>query len=117
MMEAERRKAKRVEFRQPIQYRSRESEQLQGSLGYDLSEGGLRLQTESFIPLKKPLSIHMELGSGQSVEMDGHVVWVQLVPHAERYHVGLSFEDVKAVADPNTNSKKIIHQYIKSRQI
>lgn len=113
MLAAERRKAKRMEFREPIQYRSRESEQLQGSLGYDLSEGGLRFQTESFIPLNKSLSIHMDLGQGQSIDVDGHVVWVQLVPHAERYHVGLSFEDTQAIV----NSKKIIHQYINSRQI
>lgn len=113
MLEAERRIAKRVEFREPIQYRSLDSEKVQGSLGYDLSETGVRFQTEDFVPLNKNLALHMDLGSGASLDMSGQVVWVQVVPHADRYQVGVNFEN----SDVIKNSKKIIQQFVNSRPV
>lgn len=113
MVGAERRIDKRVEFREPIQYRSHDSEKVQGSLGYDLSQSGVRFQTEDFLPLHKSLSLHMDLGAGQSLDMNGQVVWVQMVPHSERYHVGINFED----SDVAQNSKKIIQKFVDSRPV
>ncbi len=109
MLGAERRRARRIEFREPIQYRPRGSEELHGSLGFDLSESGVRFQTEDFIPLHKNVAVRLELDPGQSVDINGEVVWVQLVPHSERYHIGLNFE--------NSDSKRVIQQYINSHPV
>ena len=113
MLESDRRHATRVEFREPVQYRFLDSEEMHGSLGYDLSESGVRFQTEDFIPLRKKLALHLELDPGQALDLNGQVVWVQLVPHSERYHVGLNFEN----SDTTKNSQKVIQEFISSHRI
>ena len=108
----ERRRSTRAVFREALEYRTQDRENLIGSVGYDISEGGVRFQSDDFIPLHAPLFIRMALSPNQSIDLHGRVVWVQMVPHSERYHIGLEFDD----SDSMVYSKKLIREYIKSRQ-
>jgi Tfp pilus assembly protein PilZ len=111
-MDEDKRKFVRVECREPIQYRTSSDSGFVGSLAYDIGEGGLRFQTDSFIPLKEPLSVNLVLNPEMSLSIHGQVVWVQMVPHSDRYHIGLKFDDSDAMA----HYQKLIQKYVHSRQ-
>ena len=112
VVKKEKRRLKRVEFREPLRYSKGALIPLSGSLAYDLSEGGLRFQTEDFIPLNESLAIMMELSPEKVLSLHGRVVWVQMVPHSDRYHVGLKFDN----DDSMMKSREVIKEYIGTRQ-
>ena len=104
----EKRKVRRFDFREAIEYQVIEGSQdierttpserkfinlRRGCLGFDLSEEGLRLYTDDFIPLHKEMLVNFQLRNQEMIELAGRVVWIQKVPHGEYYHIGLKFSD------------------------
>jgi len=89
----------RIDFAEPVEYRLNEGIPASGSLGYNISEGGVRLRTDQFIPLNADMVLNFRLNSDAPLSVPGKVVWVQKVPHAESYQVGVQFDD-SALHDP-----------------
>lgn len=88
----EKRRFKRMMFREPVQLRLGES-QASAGLSSDISEGGIRLNISHFIPLHAELSISMHFFNQRRMECLAKVVWVRQLPYSERYQVGLQFSD------------------------
>ncbi len=110
-VEQEKRRVKRVEFREPLQYAKGAAIPNNGSLGFDLSEGGVRFQTEDFIPLNEPVAVAMQLSPEMILSLHGSVVWIQMLPHSERYQVGVKFHD----DDTMVKSRELIKKYVSAR--
>jgi c-di-GMP-binding flagellar brake protein YcgR len=87
----EKRRYRRVNFREPVLYRPLNSQQETGCLGYDISSGGVRCAVNDFIPLGQELNLTLHLKNEQVVELTGRIVWIQKSPHSENYQVGLRF--------------------------
>ena len=104
----ENRKYKRVTFREPIRYSDSPFNVGAGSLSCDLSEGGLRCYSEEFIPLNSEMTMELKLENSQKVQLKGQVVWVQRVPHAERYQVGIKFNE----SERNLLPRRQIQSYL-----
>ena len=82
-----------------------------GSLAYDISQEGLRFQTDKFIPLNESLMLELKLAQ-ESLMLNGKVIWVQMVPHSDRYQIGVRFDD----SEDLQFAKQGIQQFISTRQ-
>lgn len=91
MSENDKRKSQRFNFREAVQHRFPEKSSLIGSLGFDLSEGGVRFRTEDFIPVQAEVVVNLQLEAERETALAARVVWIQRIPHGENYHVGCEF--------------------------
>jgi len=96
METAEKRRYRRIELRQPIQFQSQSSPLGGGSLSCDLSEGGVRVDMFDFLPLGTELTLQVRLAPEKIVEYVGRVVWARKYPFADRYQVGVEFSEDKS---------------------
>jgi len=108
----EKRQFKRAVFREAVQYQAREASDYGGCLAHDVSEGGIRINSNDFIPLDTEVSLSIRLHSDHVAELAARVVWIQKLPYAERYQVGLEFVH----GSSNMESKEDIRNYIQSQQ-
>ena len=128
----EKRKFKRIEFKEAIQYNIDSGIALGdlqynidwhgpqhqmwstfgGCLAYDLSEGGVRFRSNDFIPLNTEMSLKFQLESDSQVDLKAKVVWVRQIPHSEIFQVGLKFED----SHLNALVKEGLHEFVESRR-
>ena len=107
----DRRRHRRVEFREPVQYQLPSQNNYGGCLAADISAGGIRINFNDFVPLNAELVFQVFLNAVKSIRCVGRVVWVQKFPFSDRYQVGVQFRD----DDATQESKKAIHQFIESR--
>ena len=91
----EKRRHSRISYREAIQYSMLgESDDRGGSLAYDISETGLRLQSERFISFNSRIVLEIPLGpinGSEVITIHGRVAWVRQIPYSDRYQVGLEF--------------------------
>ncbi len=81
-----------------------------GSLSGDISEGGLRLSVQQFIPLNTIVRLQIHVSDPERVlAAQGRVVWVREVPQGDRYDVGIEF-----VVDQDTGP--VLRSYVSSRR-
>ena len=104
----ERRRFPRFPFREPIQYQLKNSHRFGGCLAGDISEGGIRVNFNDFIPLDTHIIVQVFLTMGRMVECIGRVVWVQKLPFSDRYQAGLEFID----SDSSAEAKKEIRHFV-----
>ena len=113
---SDKRKFQRVDFRKPVQYRVLDGQDpgilpalfYAGTVSCDLSEGGIRFRCEGFIPLQAVVAVVLDLDKEILCEVEGRVAWIQKVPHAESYLLGLEFLD----STENKVAVRRLHQYV-----
>jgi hypothetical protein len=94
------RQFERFSYREPISYRIPNGHgwdngllvTFGGVLGHDISEGGLRFRTQTFVPSGTRMQLTFTVPSGKALTIEGQVVWVQKVPHSESYQMGFAFD-------------------------
>lgn len=105
---AEKRRYRRIQLRQPIQFQSQNSALEGGSLSCDLGEGGARVDMYEFVPLNTELTLRIRLAVERVIEYVGRVVWIRKLPFTDRYQVGLEFSRERSFLA----SKRQIHDFI-----
>lgn len=83
----------RTKLSEPVQYQLSETGLENGSVCADISEGGLRIKLNNFIPVGKNIRLQIHLPQGHSVECIGKVVWIKQERYSERFQAGISFEN------------------------
>ncbi|MBF0489391.1 MAG: PilZ domain-containing protein [Candidatus Omnitrophica bacterium] len=85
------RKHPRSSFSEPVGYQRREDLPLEGSVAGDISQTGLKLSVNEFIPLNTILELQIQLpGQVQLVPAHAKVVWVREASHREdAWEIGL----------------------------
>ena len=113
----DRRRYLRTTFREPVQYSmlgegagSRHA--FGGFLSCDVSEGGLRIYANDFVPLNTPVKMDFYIHPEKLVSLDGRVVWTQKAPHTENYQLGMEFDE----NNTNFNGRGDLRQYVHSLQ-
>ena len=101
----EKRRFRRIAYKEPVQFRVPGQAEPEGCLACDLSEVGIRFNSHKFIPLQERMAITLE----GNINIQGQVMWVQRVPHSEYYQVGLAFDP-----DTDDQSLKELQEYIQS---
>ena len=86
------RKYPRVPFKKGVKCQLQGVEASTGELAQDLSEGGIRIRSNEFIPVGQEISVGIQLkDSDEVIEVIGRVVWVRFVPYTEVYQLGIEF--------------------------
>ena len=104
----DRRRFTRVFFREPVQYHFHESGRFGGCLAGDISEGGIRVNFNDFIPLGKEIRLEIFVTMYRMIECIGRVVWVQKLPFSDRYQAGVEFIDSDSSADVKNSIRQLV---------
>lgn len=106
----EKRKALRLKSSLPIHYDS--SGDVLGGAGLteDISEGGVSMLCEEFIPRLSRMPMRISLMPDKSVAATGEVKWAQRIAHSYRYQVGLEFKDI------SNDARRSISEYVVSHR-
>ena len=110
----EKRRYARLSYREAVQYHLGETREYGGSVACDISETGLRLQLDQFIPINARMTLDIPIGYPQGakvVTIHGRVAWVQQIRYSERYQVGLELNQ----SDLEFKLKEEFSQYLTSR--
>ena len=107
----EKRRFVRITFKQPVQFQWKDPVPLGGSLSFDLSEGGIRIRLNDFIPLAAELPLQIQLAIEQAVDCIGRVVWIRKVPSSDSYHAGLEFIETESLGRVKEKIRQWIHTY------
>lgn len=110
---ANRRFGRRVNFRGAVQVYLSENSEPQGSVGYDLSENGIRLNLGDFIPVNKEVTLKVQLADEKTVDCVGRVVWMTKSPFSDRYQAGLTLTP----EDPNVISKVELKHFVRNQAV
>lgn len=91
------RQFKRVAHSQPVHYQGSEQADFGGCISKDISEGGVRIRLNDFVPLNTELTLNVHLSGGKVVECTGRVIWIEKARFGDYYQAGLKFIDVDTV--------------------
>ena len=94
---ADRRRARRIRLTESVQYQLTDSADFGGSRAVDISETGVQILLNDFIPLQSQLKLRVELTKGNVVDCMGRVVWVTKLPLGENYQAGLEFTNNQTI--------------------
>ena len=107
----EKRRFPRARFRDPVDYDTGEISAFGGCLASDISEGGIKVNFNDFVPINTEMVLQMRLNKiAKVVETKARVVWVQQVAYSDRYQMGLQFTK----SDPLAHEE--IRSYVQSHQ-
>ena len=90
---AEKRKFKRIDFREPVQILVENNGKNMGCLAQDLSEGGIKVSSFEFIPVNCDIQLQAKLSSENFLDLKGKVIWIQKLPFSDRFQIGFEFRE------------------------
>ena len=99
-------------FREPIQLIFKDPELSRGCLSFDLSESGVRIELNKFVPLGTEVSLQLSLENNNKVDCVGEIVWIVKIPFSDRYQAGLEFSKEDAIFD----SRNRIFKFLQTNQ-
>ena len=100
----------RLSFNESVAYQTTGETPLSGGLSSDISQGGVRIRIQEFIPLRAVVHLKIHFTNPmRTVPVKGQVVWVRELPHSQVYDVGVRFLE-EEYRDP------VIGEYIHSRR-
>ena len=98
-IQQEKRRYRRIRFSEPVSFHLKDPHNFGGCLARDLSEGGIQLNFNEFVPLNSEIVLQLQLSRlPKVVDVTGRVVWLQRVPYSDRYAVGLQFEKSESLS-------------------
>lgn len=108
----EQRRFPRVALNSEVKFQIRQSNKFGLTCCRDISEGGVRILTEEFIPLGTTMKLEIILKNAlKCIDAIAEVVWLQRMLHSERYQMGLRFREI---ADAYRND---VHEFVEAHQI
>lgn len=100
----------RVHFSEAIQFEQINHHYFGGSVGLDISKGGLRIRFNDYVAVGTELSLQISLPDQEIIECTGTIKWEAKEPFNDAYQAGIEFAASENVID----SKEKIHHYIES---
>ncbi len=105
----QRRSTKRVKLKEPVRFQFKNPELYGTCLSCDVSEGGIKMNLNQFIPIKEELDLLIRLKDEKAIDCRAKVVWIERLRYSERYRAGLEF----VRTGDYFNSKKEINAIVK----
>ena len=93
-----------------MKFRFKDPKKYGGCLAADISDGGMKVSLNNFVPVDTELSLEVQLASQRIVDCVANIVWIEKMPYMDRYQVGLKFKEERFELD----SKKEIHLFTHS---
>jgi c-di-GMP-binding flagellar brake protein YcgR len=80
-------------------------------LSEDLSEGGMRLSSSEFFPVKSRVRVDLETARPATpIQVIGRVVWVEQLPEVDHWRVGVEFSDL------SDGARSRLHEIVAQRR-
>jgi len=98
----------RARFTHPVQYEELEINVAGGSVGFDISEGGIRIRFNEYVPVGTIMTLYIHLKDA-IIACSGRVKWMKKYPYTDNYQGGLQFES----AENFLETRSRIGSYIK----
>jgi c-di-GMP-binding flagellar brake protein YcgR len=108
----ERRRFHRLRHAQPVRFQFKDPSRFGGCLSCDLSEGGIRVHLNDFVPLYTELTVQIRLADESIVDCTGRVVWIEKDRFGDYYRAGLEFAGGGSIV----LSQRKIHRFLSSQQ-
>ena len=99
--QTERRRWTRLQSHLPVRFQDLRTQRFAETLSKDISAGGVRCLSHEFLPASRELTVEISIyRASPPVKARARVAWIQQVPHADQYCVGLEFLQIpKAFQD------------------
>ncbi|MBU0467647.1 MAG: PilZ domain-containing protein [Candidatus Omnitrophica bacterium] len=108
----EKRSFQRVECRNLVRFKLKDSAESEGCLAHDISDGGIKINLNEFVPLNSEVNLEVQLATQRIVDCVARIVWIEKMPFMDRYQAGLEFDNDRL----ERNAKIKIHGYTHPRQ-
>lgn len=105
-----RRHYRRVECRNSVRFKLKGSAEPSGCLAQDISDGGIKINLNDFVPLNSEINVEVQLAAQRIVDCVAKIVWIEKMPFMDRYQAGLEFDDERIEKE----AKLRIHAYTHS---
>ncbi len=102
----ERRVFSRVNLSQPVQFQFKDPTRSLGALSCDISEGGLRVKLNDFVPPETELVLQIKMGPNRMLECIGRVKWVSQIPFMDWYQAGVEFMETDSIVPSRRHIKE-----------
>lgn len=108
----ERRKFTRENIHAPVQYEHKAATYFGSTMTRDISEGGIRIVLDNFLPHNTELKFKINLKEMPMViNTLGSIVWSQHLPHSNRYQFGVEFDEI------DENYRRNLHEYLRGHRL
>ena len=88
----EQRRFPRVPFQRGVRFRSQDTDLFCGQAARDISQGGIRINSESFIPAGSTVMLQIQLeGEGRLINLSGRVAWARFLSSLDKFQIGIEF--------------------------
>lgn len=87
----QRRATKRIKISEPVRFQFKDPELFGACLSCDVSEGGIKMNLNRFIPLQEELDLSIKLKDDKNIGCRAKVIWIERFRFSERYRAGLQF--------------------------
>ena len=105
----DRRRAQRLKAKLTAHCELRAEKKYANVLTQDISESGIRMLSDGFIPRLSKIAVQINLSPRKLIELNGEIKWSQRVAYSNYYQTGLEFKDV------SPDIKRSISEYISAR--
>ena len=102
----DRRRAQRLKAKLTAHYELKAEKKYGNLLTQDISEGGIRMLSDGFIPRLSKVAVQLNLTPHKLVELNGEIRWSQRAAYSNYYQTGLEFRDV------SPDIKRSISEYV-----
>ena len=104
------RRFQRAIFKRPVKCKTSEVEIFAGHLAQDISQGGMRVHANAFVPVNARVVLQVQLDpQAKLLEMEAKVVWVKEMSYGNGFQLGLEF-----TTDTSFEQAKIARFVVKS---
>lgn len=92
----DKRNSERKNVSASVRYQLKSSSEFGSTVACDMSEGGLKLNFNKFVPSNTDFLLELNLPAAPKIiNAVGKVMWAQRVPHSDRYQLGISFKEIQ----------------------
>lgn len=106
----EKRSTRRINFSEPVIYKTKIDSQISANITKDLSESGLRFTSNQFIGVGTQIFLTISLNDGTFVEVIGAVAWVEKMRLSDKYQLGIKFEETSSYYENKNQINRIINK-------
>ena len=97
ILSREKRHFPRINFKAPLHYQIYGSWESRDTSAEDISVGGIGFINQQFLVPGSIIRLAFNVFS-RHVRTTGKIAWSQVMPHSDRYRVGIEFQDLDAKA-------------------
>ncbi|OGX08873.1 MAG: hypothetical protein A2Y03_10845 [Omnitrophica WOR_2 bacterium GWF2_38_59] len=95
----EKRSFQRVACRNVVKFKIKDSLESGGCLARDISDGGIKINLNEFVPLHSEVNLEVQLATQRIVDCVARIVWIEKMPFMDRYQAGLEFDNNRLEQD------------------